>query len=58
MNFRSAADSKILESNCALFSTTQSIASALPLDEEQIQTLVLIIYSAVSYFMHDNSILG
>ena len=36
MNFRSAADWKILESNDASFSTTQNIASDLPLDEEQI----------------------
>ena len=47
MKFGSAADGKILESNGALFSTTQNVASALPLDEEQIQTLVSIIYAAV-----------
>ena len=55
MNFGSAADGKILESNGALFSTTQNVASALLLDEEQMQTLVLIIYADVSYFEHNNA---
>ena len=32
MNLTSAADGKILESNGASFSTTQNVASALPLD--------------------------
>ena len=44
MIFRSASDGEILESNEALFSTTQNIASDLPLDEEQMHTLVLIIF--------------
>ena len=43
MNLRSAADKKILESNGVSFFTTQNVDSDLPLDEEQIQTLVLII---------------
>ena len=47
MNFRSATEGTILESNGASFSTTQNVASALPLDEEQMQTLS-IIYAAVS----------
>ena len=34
MNFKTAADGKILESNGASFSTTQNVASALPIDEE------------------------
>ena len=55
MNFGSAADVKILESNGASFSTTQNVASALPLEEEQMQTLVLIIYAAVSDFEHNNA---
>ena len=33
MNFRSATDSKILESNGASFSTTQNVANNLPLDK-------------------------
>ena len=40
MNFRSAADGIILESNEALFYMTQNVASALPLDEEQMQTFL------------------
>jgi len=55
MNFGSAVDGKILESNGASFSTTQNVASALPLDEEQMQTLVSIIYAAVSDFEHNNA---
>ena len=38
-----------------LFSTTQNVAGAFPLDEEQIQTLVFIIYDAVSYFEYNNA---
>ena len=37
----------MLESNGASFSTTQNVASALPLDEEQTKNLVLTIYAAV-----------
>ena len=40
MNFRSAVDGKILESNGALFYTTQNVASSLPLEEEPMQTLI------------------
>ena len=50
----SAADGKILESNEALFSTTQNVASALTLDEEQIQAFALIIYADVSGFEHNS----
>ena len=50
MNFMISADRKILESNEASFSTTQNVASALPLYEEQMQNLVSRIYAAVSYF--------
>ena len=57
MNFRIAADRKILESNGASFSTTQNVACALPIDEEQMQTLVLIIYATVSDFEHNNAAL-
>ena len=55
MNFGSSADGKILESNGALFSKTKNVASALPLDEDKMQTLVFIIYAAVSYFEHNNA---
>ena len=55
MNFRISADGKILESNGASFSMTQNVSSDLPLDEEQMQTLVLIIYAAVSEFEHNNA---
>ena len=54
MKFGTSGDGKILESNGASFSTTQHIASALPLDEEQMQTLVLMIYTSVSDFEHNN----
>ena len=50
MNLRISADRKILESKEASFSTTQNVASALPLYEEQMQNLVSRIYAAVSYF--------
>ena len=33
-------DGKILESNGALFSTTQNVASSLPIDEEPMQTIL------------------
>ena len=56
MNFRSAADGKILESNEASFSTTQNVASDFPINEEQMQTPVSIIYAAVSDFEHNNAI--
>ena len=55
MNFGSAADGKILQSNGASFSTTQNAASAFPFDEEPMQTLVLIIYAAVPDFEHNNA---
>ena len=55
MNFGSAVDGKILESNGALFSTTQNVASSLPLDEEQMKTLASIIYAAVLGFDHNNA---
>ena len=48
-------DRKILESNRLSFSTAQNVASALPLDEEQMQTLVSIIYSADLDFGHNNT---
>ena len=56
MNFSSAANGKILESNGASFSTTQNVASALTFDEEQMKNLVLIFYAAVSNFEHNNVI--
>ena len=56
MNFGSAADGKILESNGASFSTTQNFARALPLDEEKMKTLVSIIYAAISDFEHNDAI--
>ena len=55
MKFGSAADRKIMESNGTLFSTTQNVASSLPLDEEQMQTLVSIIYDSISDFDHNNA---
>ena len=58
MNFRSATNGKILESNGASFYTTKNVASALPLDEEQMKNLVLIIYAAVSNFEHNNATLS
>ena len=47
MNFRISADGKILESNGASFSMTQNVGIAFPLYEEQILTLVSIIFSSV-----------
>ena len=55
MNCRSAADGKILESNGASFSTTQNVASAFTIDEEQMQTLALIIYDYISDLDHNNA---
>ena len=55
MKFGSAVDRKILESNGVLFSTTQNVASDLPLDEEPMQTLVSVIYDAVSDSEHNNT---
>ena len=55
MNFGSSPDGKILESNGASFSTTQNVARDLPLDEEQMQSLVLIIYTDVSNFEPNNA---
>ena len=55
MNFGSDADGEILESNGLLFSTTQNVASDLPLDEEPMQTIVSVIYNAVSDFEHNNT---
>ena len=49
-----------LEIFCPLasFSTNQNVASALLLDEDPMQTLVTIIYAAVSDFEHNNSTLS
>ena len=33
----------------------QNVASALPLDEEQMQALVSRIYAAISYYDHNNT---
>ena len=43
MKVRSATDGEVLESYWASYSKTQNVASALPLDEDQMQTLVSII---------------
>ena len=51
----SAEDSKILESNGALFSETQNVASDFPLDENQMQTHVSMVYDDVSDFYHNNA---
>ena len=58
MNFGSAADGKILQSNGASFSTTQNAASAFPFDEEPMQTLVSVIYASISDFEHNNTTFG
>ena len=55
MKFRSAADGKFLESNRSSCSTTQNVDSALPFGEEQIQTLVSIVYATVSDFENNNA---
>ena len=58
MNFGSAVDAKVLESNGSYFSTTQNVTSALPLDEEPMQTLVSVIYASISDFEHNNTTFG
>ena len=55
MNFRSAADGEILESNGASYSTTQIFSSDFPHDEEKMQTLVLMIYTDVSYLENNDT---